>query len=310
MNNAAEEFEDYGPEPNMKLSHAFLVVLALHVVAVGGLYAFNTIKAGNRGMTKTEAKSAPLVAKGGPSGEKGSTNESSGGSGDQDKNRPPSETKPAPVAKLSKPADSSNQNSRHSEGILGMIKKFGIGGATAAGAATVSAQEPPTATNASPTESAGVPQTYMVKSGDTITRIASSLGVSIPDLEKVNGLAGNAVLQVGQILKVPAQVITQAATSVQTEASQVAASVAKNQAQAVASGNQASAAVAAPAVGETASSLQYTVVKGDNPYKIAKKFKITPDELMKANGISDPKKIQIGQILKIPTSATKVKPSK
>jgi LysM repeat protein len=32
-------------EPNMKLSSAFVVVLVLHVVAVGGIYAFNSIKA-------------------------------------------------------------------------------------------------------------------------------------------------------------------------------------------------------------------------------------------------------------------------
>src|ERR1051325_9213283 len=31
-------------EPNMKLSRAFLIVLVLHVVAVAGIIAFNTIK--------------------------------------------------------------------------------------------------------------------------------------------------------------------------------------------------------------------------------------------------------------------------
>ena len=51
----------------------------------------------------------------------------------------------------------------------------------------------------------------------------------------------------------------------------------------------------------------YTVVKGDSPYKIAKKFKISPDELMKANGITDPKKIQIGQQLKIPVTKKSAK---
>jgi LysM repeat protein len=35
---------DYKDEPSMKLSHAFIVVLVLHVVAVGGIYAFNSIK--------------------------------------------------------------------------------------------------------------------------------------------------------------------------------------------------------------------------------------------------------------------------
>jgi LysM repeat protein len=35
---------DYTEEPNVKLSSAFVVVLVLHVVAVGGIYAFNAIK--------------------------------------------------------------------------------------------------------------------------------------------------------------------------------------------------------------------------------------------------------------------------
>src|SRR5271165_4971365 len=36
---------DFTEEPNVKLSSAFVVVLILHVVAVGGIYAFNAIKA-------------------------------------------------------------------------------------------------------------------------------------------------------------------------------------------------------------------------------------------------------------------------
>jgi hypothetical protein len=38
------EDDYYEAEPNMKLSHAFMVVLILHIVAVGGIYAFNQIK--------------------------------------------------------------------------------------------------------------------------------------------------------------------------------------------------------------------------------------------------------------------------
>lgn len=43
---AMPEDEDYydEQEPNMKLSHAFVVVLVLHVIAVAGVFAFNTIK--------------------------------------------------------------------------------------------------------------------------------------------------------------------------------------------------------------------------------------------------------------------------
>lgn len=40
-------------EPVTKLSSAFVVVLILHVVAVGGIYAFNSIKASRRGVEQS-----------------------------------------------------------------------------------------------------------------------------------------------------------------------------------------------------------------------------------------------------------------
>jgi LysM repeat protein len=41
-------------------------------------------------------------------------------------------------------------------------------------------------------------------------------------------------------------------------------------------------------------------MKGDNPVVIAKRLGVSEEELLKLNGISDPKKLQIGQELKIP----------
>lgn len=44
----------------------------------------------------------------------------------------------------------------------------------------------------------------------------------------------------------------------------------------------------------------YTVQKGDNPVAIAKKLGVGYEELLKVNGVDDPKKLQIGQVLKVP----------
>ena len=44
----------------------------------------------------------------------------------------------------------------------------------------------------------------------------------------------------------------------------------------------------------------YIVAKGDNPMSIAKKLKVSQYELLSANGITDPTKLQIGQKLIIP----------
>ena len=53
----------------------------------------------------------------------------------------------------------------------------------------------------------------------------------------------------------------------------------------------------------------YTVAKGDNPVKIAKKLKVSESELLALNGIDDPRKLQIGQKLLVPTKTSKSKKS-
>ncbi len=57
-----DEEEDYGgeAEPNMKFSHAVVVVLVLHIIAVGGIFAFNSIKA--RQTADAKSGKAPISA--------------------------------------------------------------------------------------------------------------------------------------------------------------------------------------------------------------------------------------------------------
>jgi LysM repeat protein len=51
----------------------------------------------------------------------------------------------------------------------------------------------------------------------------------------------------------------------------------------------------------------YVVAKGDSPVSIARKLKVPYDDLMAANHIDDPHKLQIGQKLIIPAKPTKSK---
>ena len=51
----------------------------------------------------------------------------------------------------------------------------------------------------------------------------------------------------------------------------------------------------------------YTVAKGDNPVNIAKKFKVSYDDLLAANHIDDPRKLKVGQKLVIPSKTAKAK---
>jgi len=52
-----------------------------------------------------------------------------------------------------------------------------------------------------------------------------------------------------------------------------------------------------------AEDLIHVVGKGDTIYSISRLFQVTPDELMRANGISDPSKLSVGKRLVIPASA-------
>lgn len=60
---AYEEDEDYESEeePNMKFTHALFVVLILHVIAVGGVFAFNWMK--TRQGDSSQAAKAPAAVK-------------------------------------------------------------------------------------------------------------------------------------------------------------------------------------------------------------------------------------------------------
>ena len=51
----------------------------------------------------------------------------------------------------------------------------------------------------------------------------------------------------------------------------------------------------------------YVVAKGDNPVSIAKKFKVSYDDLLAINHIDDPRKLKVGQKLLIPNKSTKAK---
>lgn len=232
--SSREEVEDYESEsePSMKLSQAFIVVLVLHVVAVGGIYGFNKLN---------ETKPKPVAEK--------------------------KEAAPEVVAKAPEPvADAKPQ---------------------------------------APAANAG--QTYTVVAGDTLKRIASKFNTSIEALEKANNLTSTSIIRTGQILVVgkaasanaasapgKAEPVphSQATPSVVAKPAPVQPVVAKTApAEPVASAKEP----AADSAGQS-----YVVAKGDNPYSIAKKFKVTQDALMKANNIDDPRKLKIGQKLAIP----------
>jgi LysM repeat protein len=189
------EEDYYEAEPNMKLSHAFMVVLILHIVAVGGIYAFNQIKVNKKPdllatlsgkLSEATNKALPALP------------------------APEARTTPAELRRMPGDAD----------------EPLPLVGNSATAAAPVvtsqaAASAAPVVTQTSPVKAAPKPAaetkaattaavasgatTYKVAKGDNPYKIAKKLGVSYQELLKLNGIEDPTKLQIDQVLKVPAK---------------------------------------------------------------------------------------------------------
>ncbi len=120
-------------------------------------------------------------------------------------------------------------------------------------------------------------KTYVVKTGDNLTKIAVAFSTQASDLVSTNSLKNENDIRAGQVLTIPESKSAKPAQA--PEAKPVVK--------------------AAPAV-LPVGPRTYVVQKGDTVAKIARDNKCTYEELVKLNNIKDPKKIQPGQPVKIP----------
>ena len=204
-----DEEEYFVEEPNVKLSRAFVVVLLLHVVAVGGIFAFSTLK--DRQSSTSTAKNQTETAN--PISTPG--------------------TNPAP-----------GHGHTPSQTLV-----------------------------------------YQVKTGDTLAGIAAQFGLTAHDLEVANNLAPGTIVAIGRELVVPEHSGVKAGTELEK----------------LLDGRQGGGKTAMTTGGGNENGKFYTIQRGDNPAAIAKKFKVTTTELLRVNNIDDPKKLQVGQRILIPT---------
>ena len=121
--------------------------------------------------------------------------------------------------------------------------------------------------------------TYEVKSGDTLGAVARRQGTTVSALRAANNLSGDA-LRVGQKLVIPGNASPVSPTAAATP----------------------SASTAAPRAG----SGSYTVVPGDTLGSIAKKHGVKVGDLATLNTITDPAKLRVGQVLRLPSGAKPV----
>lgn len=130
----------------------------------------------------------------------------------------------------------------------------------------------PPDTPETPGDTAEKPTSYTVQAGDTLGQIAETFDVDFEDLVAANGITNVDRLDIGQVLVIPSEGFSP------PEEPQPEQTV-------------------EPSGGEE---LTHTVVAGENLFRIGLVYGFTAEELASYNGIVDPTRIEIGQVLRIP----------
>lgn len=191
-------------------------------------------------------------------------------------------------------------------GLIFVHQKFLDGRTTGAPAETaktkVAVATVPTRPTALPQLSTGE-KPYIVSQGDNYARIASELGVDEGDLRLVNE---HADISPGLILKIPSKrIVAQEPAEVVSIRQQQAAEPDRGLVENIDIADAPRAKLVRPNTGasvtsSTASGKSYVVKSGDSVWRIANKFGVDQNTLMKTNGITDPRKMKIGMKLVIP----------
>jgi len=211
-----EDYEIEQEEPNMKFSHALLVVLALHVIAVGGVFAFNSIKAGQAAAAKNSAKeeiaraAAQTSAQPKPSapdnvieGWQGRTHTVQAGD---------TLSRLASLYKTTIEAiENENGITTYSMIRVGQVLKIPAAKPETPKPASAATPPPKSAVQSSAPNNQEVPpaatdgNTYTVAKGDNPYSIAKKLHVSYNELIAINDIKDPTRVQIGQKLKIPPQ---------------------------------------------------------------------------------------------------------
>lgn len=155
---------------------------------------------------------------------------------------------------------------------------------------------------------------YFVATGDTYEKIARAKDVDVTALRELNN---DVALRTGRILRLPSGSPVPAAARVPAAAPTAAPAVAESlpvvptvpramlveeppARPAEALRVQPQVAVPVTTAEPAASGKVYTVRTGDTAWGISNRFKVTPDALLKLNGVTDPRKLRVGMTLNIP----------
>lgn len=145
---------------------------------------------------------------------------------------------------------------------------------------------------------------YMVKKGDNYAIIAEKFEVDESELREMNR---GADIRAGVVLRIPQtkRIIAQEPAEVVAIRSQQQPNAAENGLVEIlppveGSQNRDAAKEIPKATPVSVSGQTHKVESGENIWRISKKYNVSQKELMTLNGITDPTKLRIGQVLKLP----------
>lgn len=118
----------------------------------------------------------------------------------------------------------------------------------------------------SPSEPERTDTSYTVQAGDTLGQIAQDFGLTIEELAAANNITDIDTLDVGQVLVIPVP------GTVEVQ----------------------------PLPSEEGEERIHVVVAGENLFRIGLVYGFTVEELAEYNGIADPSRLEIGQVIRIP----------
>lgn len=146
---------------------------------------------------------------------------------------------------------------------------------------------------------------YIVRAGDNFARIAASEGVDEGDLRLLNK---HVTIGPGLILKIPPKrIVAIEPPEVTAIREQTPADSDRGLVEAVDVSSAPKAQMIRSTQNDssaTATGSSYVVQAGDSVWRIANRFKVSQDALMKANGITDARKMKTGMKLAIPQPAS------
>lgn len=244
---------------------AFVLVLAIHLAGVGGIFAFSNLKSDKKSAPVAEA---PVEKQSGPKSDSLARNEWS-----QPETQPKVVATPPPVKQevaATKPSPKVDQKP----------------------APVIAAKPKEKAVQPAIAKATPKPAIASPKVDDAATKKAflATRSNSQPVTETQQTIP--AAAQVPPVVAPNPEVKTEAV------AAQTPASMAPTKSQEPAI---ASAPVQSEKPAPASRPSEYTLAPGDNLYMVSRRLQVSYNDLMQANGLTDPRQLRVGQKLKVPT---------